>query len=72
VLADTRQAIISAGYAAVEYLELRADDDLAPLAAADRPARLLVAAWLGETRLIDNVSVRPKQSVFGVPAPVAA
>ncbi|PJN95616.1 pantoate--beta-alanine ligase, partial [Amaricoccus sp. HAR-UPW-R2A-40] len=30
-----------------------------PLDAADRPARLLAAAWLGEVRLIDNVEVRP-------------
>src|SRR5690606_34001452 len=54
-----KQAILAAGYREVEYIELRAADGLAPLPAADRPARLLVAAWLGEVRLIDNVPVRP-------------
>lgn len=62
VLAEARQAILSAGFREVEYLELRDDDDLSPLAAAKRPARLLVAAWLGEVRLIDNVSVPPSQA----------
>ncbi|GAB4358310.1 MAG: pantoate--beta-alanine ligase [Oricola sp.] len=56
-LADARDAIIAAGYRSVEYLELRGEDDLAPMAALDKPARLLAAAWLGETRLIDNVKV---------------
>lgn len=70
-LAEARQAILDAGYASVEYLELRADDDLSPLEAADRPARLLVAAWLGETRLIDNVSVRPSHDAAAI-APAAA
>ena len=59
VLAQARQAILAAGYSQVEYLELRAEDDLSPLEAAARPARLLVAAWLGDVRLIDNVVVRP-------------
>lgn len=59
VLAEARAAILAGGYREVEYLELRAEEDLAPLTAADRPARLLVAAWLGEVRLIDNVEVRP-------------
>ena len=53
-----RSAIIAAGYSQVDYLELRAESDLAPMHEFDRPARLLVAAWLGETRLIDNVEVR--------------
>lgn len=59
VLADARGAIVDGGFKSVEYLELRAEDDLAPLAAPDRPARLLAAAWLGDVRLIDNVPVRP-------------
>ena len=58
-LAEARKAIRAGGYREVEYLELRAEEDLAPLDAADRPARLLAAAWLGEVRLIDNVEVRP-------------
>ncbi|RUX89839.1 MULTISPECIES: pantoate--beta-alanine ligase [unclassified Mesorhizobium] len=61
VLAEARQAILAAGYDEVEYLELRADDDLSPLTAADRPARLIATAWLGGTRLIDNVGVLPGQ-----------
>ncbi|TIX97053.1 MAG: 4-phosphopantoate--beta-alanine ligase, partial [Mesorhizobium sp.] len=60
VLAEARQAILSAGYREVEYLELRAEDDLSLLEEAGRPARLLVAAWLGDIRLIDNVTIRPK------------
>lgn len=57
VLAESRAALLSAGFAPLEYLELRAEADLAPLARLDSPARLLVAAWLGQTRLIDNVAV---------------
>ncbi|MDF2235132.1 pantoate--beta-alanine ligase [Albimonas sp. CAU 1670] len=59
VLAAAQAGILAAGFDRVEYLELRAEADLAPLAAAERPARLLVAAWLGDVRLIDNVPVAP-------------
>lgn len=59
VLEAARQAILAAGFREVEYLELRAEEDLAPLSRADRPARLLAAAWLGDVRLIDNVAVAP-------------
>jgi pantoate--beta-alanine ligase len=57
-IAEARSAIASAGYKKVEYLELRAEDDLSPMGELDRPARLLAAAWLDETRLIDNVKVQ--------------
>jgi len=52
-----RAAILAAGFSAVEYFELRAEQDLMPLQALSEPARLLVAANLGRVRLIDNVPV---------------
>lgn len=57
VLAELRAALAAAGFDPVEYAELRDAEDLRPLDRADRPARLLAAAWLGGTRLIDNVPV---------------
>ncbi|MCA8907596.1 MAG: pantoate--beta-alanine ligase [Rhodospirillaceae bacterium] len=59
-LAAGRSALLAAGFADVDYLELRAADNLQALDRLDRPARLLAAAWLGQTRLIDNVPVMPK------------
>lgn len=47
----------AAGFSAIDYLELRDAATLAPLAALGSPARLLVAARLGGTRLIDNIEV---------------
>jgi pantoate--beta-alanine ligase len=52
-----RAAILAAGFAGIDYLELRAEADLGALERADRPARLFAAAWLGRVRLIDNVAV---------------
>lgn len=59
VLALAQEAILAAGFREVEYLELRAENDLSPLTRPDRPARLLAAAWLGDVRLIDNLAVAP-------------
>lgn len=56
-LTGAKAAILAAGFDRVEYLELRAEEDLSPLDTLDRPARLLAAAWLGDTRLIDNLEV---------------
>jgi pantoate--beta-alanine ligase len=63
-LAEAKAAILAAGYKEVEYLELRAEEDLRPVAYVDRPARLLVAAWLGGTRLIDNVPLQPAAAML--------
>ncbi len=46
-----------AGFAKIDYLTVRDADTLKPVADASRPARVLAAAWLGRTRLIDNVPV---------------
>ncbi len=56
-LAEGIEAISRAGFA-LDYLELRDAQTLAPLATLSKaPARLLVAARIGKTRLIDNVKV---------------
>jgi len=49
--------LLDGGIDRLDYLELRAADDLAELDRADRPARLFVAGWMGGVRLIDNVAV---------------
>lgn len=57
VLSQGRAAIARAGFV-VDYLEARQAETLAPAASpADAPLRLLVAARIGKTRLIDNVAV---------------
>lgn len=42
-----------------EYVELVDPDTLEPVDLLDRPARLLIAARVGEARLIDNVLLEP-------------
>jgi len=49
--------LLKAGFHTVQYLDLADAETLEPLAKADRPARLLVAALVGRTRLIDNIAV---------------
>ena len=49
--------LVRAGFTKVEYLDLRACDDLRPLERPEVPARLLAAAWLAGVRLIDNIAV---------------
>ncbi len=55
--AEAISRIDRAGFTEVEYLELRSADTLELLQTADRPARLLAAAWLAGVRLIDNIAV---------------
>jgi pantoate--beta-alanine ligase len=55
---DAGRAAMTKGGFKLDYLEARNADTLAPLAvSAVEPIRLLVAARIGTTRLIDNVPV---------------
>jgi pantoate--beta-alanine ligase len=57
-LGELRTAILAAGFASVDYAVLADSRSLAPLdALGPEPARLLVAARIGGTRLIDNLAV---------------
>ncbi len=50
--------LLQAGFAKVDYLTVRDAETLAPFEPkARRPGRVLGAAWLGATRLIDNIAV---------------
>ncbi|OYW53493.1 MAG: pantoate--beta-alanine ligase [Hyphomicrobium sp. 32-62-53] len=50
--------LLQAGFTKVDYLTVRDAETLAPFEAkAGRPGRVLGAAWLGTTRLIDNIAV---------------
>lgn len=50
-------ALAAAGFAPVQYLSVNDAETLAPLDRVAGPARVLVAAYLGRTRLIDNIAV---------------
>ncbi|MBW8858768.1 MAG: pantoate--beta-alanine ligase, partial [Caulobacter sp.] len=53
-------ALAAAGFGPIDYLEVRDAGDLSRLGPGpigDADARILVAAWLGKTRLIDNMAV---------------
>jgi len=54
--AEGAQALHASGFTRIDYLEVRDAETLEPFdAASGRPGRVLAAAWLGKTRLIDNV-----------------
>ena len=53
--AQAAAGLLSAGFDRVDYVAIRDPETLAPLRHKMSPARVLAAAWLGKTRLIDNV-----------------
>lgn len=57
ILSDAEAKLLTSGFHKVDYLELRNADTLENMTVFDKPARLLAAAHIGSTRLIDNISV---------------
>jgi pantoate--beta-alanine ligase len=55
--AEGHVALLAAGFSKVDYLEICDAATLEPLGNLDRPGRVLAAAWLGKTRLIDNIAL---------------
>jgi len=55
--AEAAHQLTAAGFTKIDYVAIRNAETLAPLAARNEPARILAAAWLGKTRLIDNMAV---------------
>lgn len=57
-LDKARAALAAAGFDPIDYVELRDAVTLEPVSNAKQPARLLAAAKIGQTRLIDNIEVK--------------
>jgi len=55
----TLEAIADEPLARPEYVEIVDPETLKPVARVEREARLVLAVWVGEVRLIDNASLRP-------------
>jgi pantoate--beta-alanine ligase len=56
---DAHAALLKAGFDRIDYVAVREAESLKSFAAGvvDGPARVLAAAWIGTTRLIDNLAV---------------
>ena len=61
-LEAARQSLTAAGFA-IDYVTLVDAETLSDAPAADRPGRLLAAARMGSTRLIDNLAVESSDEV---------
>lgn len=57
VEAEASRHLTAVGFTSVDYVAIRNADTLQPIASLSEPARILAAAWLGKTRLIDNMAV---------------
>ncbi len=58
-LKTARELLEKAGFGPVDYVNLVDSITLEPITKLDRPARLIAAARMGKTRLIDNLAINP-------------
>jgi pantoate--beta-alanine ligase len=56
VTTDATASLAAAGFTKVDYVEIRDAETLSAALSPGKPLRILAAAWLGKTRLIDNVA----------------
>ena len=57
VESEAAAALLKAGFDSVDYVAVRDAETLAPVTGSSGPARILAAAKIGRTRLIDNMAV---------------
>jgi pantoate--beta-alanine ligase len=56
-LEKAKNQLLAGGFKKIDYLDLRNTNNLERTLTAKADDRLFVAAWLGETRLIDNCAI---------------
>jgi pantoate--beta-alanine ligase len=57
-IAEGKARLTRAGFNPIDYVEVRDAETLQAIeSGSERPKRVLAAAWLGKTRLIDNAAV---------------
>jgi pantoate--beta-alanine ligase len=54
---DAANGLMRAGFSSVDYVAIRDAETLKPIRSLERPARILAAAKIGSTRLIDNMAL---------------
>ncbi|MDX2277584.1 MAG: pantoate--beta-alanine ligase [Hyphomonadaceae bacterium] len=54
---EASRHVTAAGFTDVDYVAVRNAATLEPITTLAQPSRILVAAWIGKTRLIDNMAI---------------
>lgn len=54
---ETFAKVKETGFTCVDYIAVRDAESLQPVQSLNQPARIFAAAWLGQTRLIDNIEI---------------
>jgi pantoate--beta-alanine ligase len=54
---EAARHLTAAGFTGVDYVAVRDAATLQPIDTLKQPSRILAAAWLGKTRLIDNMAI---------------